>query len=748
MQKHNKKLYSALCTLMASGSIFAASPYLDLTTLFTTDVFLEPGGAGLGDPLDVDGSRLDAGTLPLTYADGTPIATQDGRAMFKFGNLKQSSLDGFVINGQLLSVPAGQYSSVDLAMLSLPGALGWPFGSIVFNYADGSKGTNRFGPVAGWRNSPSAYDHSILNATDNGQVTTFASFPTDHADEEVVYLYAEAGNGNAGPWRFVDGNGYVVFRIPVETTLAHATLGITVGNDFVISVATSFTADNDPGNFPTERTNGWTVLANSSTILGHAEHNLANLKEWTYDVSTQLAQGTGELYILLTDATVNDGWGPYIQRIRLYDGVPKYFSERVDPAVDTSKATVHAMFDVGTTNETPHLYDNTGSGPSNRGHRYADGAAYLTYRIALPTNTTNAKLTMDLANNFDVALRGPGDPVITYASLVPFTAGESNYMVDLSCCTGNDGGNRFMDGNNYVVYQFTLPAGVSTALARIQIGNEYLVQVRSGTTGDWTTELTTLDRPAPAFYEVDLAKYLVNGSTIQILVGDSIPTDGWGGYLRGITILNHGDTATWQSVLNSQTLFGDDVHNEYNKGYYTVDLSSVLINNPTKEVFVKLTDGSTGDGWGPGIFWMAAYTGEIDIQSDRLVFNGLKSTLGEPTQNYGLDLLHRRYPVNPSKTLTSIALPPKPTDASATNNTVYLLAASLGAPAPALGIQLQSANTVRLSWPTNASGYSLQSTASLVPPAWQPVMSAIVVIGEQSTVTQPATGTRFYRLTK
>jgi hypothetical protein len=747
MKRTMNQVVVALFSLMASGSVFAASPYIDLHTLFDTDVFLETGGVGLGNPLDANGSRVDSGTLPASYTDGAPIATQDGRATFMFGNFKQSSLDGVMINGQSINVQAGQYASLDLALLDAPNAFAWPFDAIEFRYTDGSKDTNQFGPVAGWFNSPTAFDHAILAATDNSAVTTYASFPTDFSAEEAVFLYQESGNGNANPWRFVDAGNYVVYKIPVPTSLAHATLGVTVGNDFVISVATSFTPDNDPANSP-DRTNGWTLLENSSTLYGHSEHNLANLKEYTFDAAAQLAAGTGELYVLLTDATPNDGWGPYIQHIRLYTGIPQYFSQRIDPAVDTSRTTVYAMFDVGTTNETPYLYDNTGSGPSNRGHRYADASGYLTYRFALPTNTANAKLTMDMANNFVVSLRGPGDPVITYDSVVPFTQSESNHMVDISCCTGNDGGNRFMDGNNYVVYQFTLPAGVSNALARINIGNEYLVQMRSGTNGEWTTELSTLDRPGPTYYDVDLSKYLSNNSTIQVWVGDNIPTDGWGGYLKGMTIVNHLDAADWQTVLNSQTLFGEDVHNEYNKSYYTLDLSSVLSNNPTKEVFVKLTDGSTGDGWGPGIFWMAAYSGTINIQSDRLVFNGLKSTQGEPTQNYGLDFLQRRYPLNASKTLSSIVLPAKPTDSSTTNSLVYLLAATLNVAAPTLGIALQLDNTVRLSWTTNASDYNLQSTTGLVTPIWQPVTGTPVVVGDQNTVTQPVAGTKYYRLAK
>ena len=217
--KYNLKLATAgaMSSLMACGALFAATPYIDLNTLFDTDVFLESGGAGLGNALDANGSRVDSGSLPLSYADGSPIATQDGRATFKFGNFKQASLDGAMINGQTISVPAGQYSSLDLALLDAPNALTWPFGAIEFRYTDGSKDTNRFGPVAGWMNSPNAFDHSILTATDNGDVSTYATFPTDWSTEETPYLVIEGGNGNANPWRFVDGNGYVVYKIDVPT---------------------------------------------------------------------------------------------------------------------------------------------------------------------------------------------------------------------------------------------------------------------------------------------------------------------------------------------------------------------------------------------------------------------------------------------------------------------------------------------------------------------------------------------------
>ena len=748
-----KQTVLALSSLMASGSLFAASPYLDLHTLFDTDVFLaSPADPGLGSGLDADGNRVDSTTLPLSYIDGTPIATLDGRTSFKFGNFKTpSTLDGAVINAQTISVPAGKYSSLDLALLDAPNAFGWPFGSIVFNYADGSKNTNRFGPVAGWINSPTMFDHAILSDTDNSGITFLASFATTGGPDETPYLYEDASSGVDGQRRFCDASAYVVYQIPVSTSLAHATLGITVGNDFVISVATSFTADNDPANFQ-YRTNGWTTLANSETIYGVEEENLANLKEYTFDVSTQLADQTGYIYILFTDATPSDGWGPFIEQIRLFTGgTPTYFTQRLDPVVNTSGATVYAMFDVGTTNETPYLYENGGSGPDNRGHRYADGGGTITYRFAFPTNTTNAKLTMDLVNNFLVSLRGPGDPVVTYASFTPTTDSETNYLFDADGSNGTDPGHRFMDGNNYVIYQFTLPAGTSNAIAHMNIGNEYLVQMRSGTNGDWTTEAAQYAQAAQAFIDVDVSKYLSNNPAkiFQVWIGDTITQDGWGGNLFFMSIINHGELG-FQPVLNSQDIFGFDVHNELNKGYYTLDLSSVLSNNPTKEVYMQLGDASPADGWGGGIFWMAAYSGNIDIQSDRRVFNGLQNTPdGQAVLIYGgLDLLDRRYALDPSKTLSSIVLPAKPTDPSTTNSIVYLLAATLSAPPPTLGILLQPNNTVRLSWTTNASDYGLQSTPNLVPPQWMPVTASSVVVGDQITVTQPAAGTRFYRLAK
>jgi uncharacterized repeat protein (TIGR03803 family) len=72
---------------------------------------------------------------------------------------------------------------------------------------------------------------------------------------------------------------------------------------------------------------------------------------------------------------------------------------------------------------------------------------------------------------------------------------------------------------------------------------------------------------------------------------------------------------------------------------------------------------------------------------------------------------------------------------------------SISLPLPQLAI-IQSGTNVVLSWPTNFTGLTLQSTTNLVSPAvWTPVSPAPVVVNGQNTVTNPISGTQqFFRL--
>jgi hypothetical protein len=71
------------------------------------------------------------------------------------------------------------------------------------------------------------------------------------------------------------------------------------------------------------------------------------------------------------------------------------------------------------------------------------------------------------------------------------------------------------------------------------------------------------------------------------------------------------------------------------------------------------------------------------------------------------------------------------------------------APQPRLTIIRSGANVI-LTWPTDAAGFTLQSTTNLVPPAvWSTNSPAPVVVNGQNAVTNPVSGTKkFYRLSQ
>ena len=689
---------------------------IDLSALFTVDAVQEPGGTGVGNGLDASGRRLDGASLPASYADGTLIQTFDGRASFRFGTLLQSGFDAVAIDGQVLEVNDGKYATLDLALLSAPGAMANPFGEIRLEYTDGTVQSNRLGPVAGWFNSPTAFDHTLHRFTDSSGVQTLATFRTDFGDGEAAYLMEERGNGNSGGNRFVDGTGYVLYRFGDLGELREATLGVTVGNNFVISVASAI-------HEPSSSTDGYTVVADSMVLHEGFEHrSLGNLRQYDVDLAPFLAEGTGEIYVLLTDATTSNGWGPYLQQILLYTGTTRNFEAALDPSVNAGQSTVHAAFRTGTASESPFLYDNRGSGPSNRGHRFADASGSITYRFNLPDEVTEATLTLDMANNFVVAVSGASESV-RYASVSAATPEEKPFLVDEGgSITGGDF--RFADGSAYMVYQFDLPDDVTTAFARIHVGNQFVIEA-AGEAGeftvvkDWVAESgeETRDNSNLDFYTVDLGPYLASNPSriIRLRLSDGLPSDGWGPFLKGIVVQNRADSgeAPFTTVLDSQALFGEDIHDEWNKRYYTVNLAAILASNPTKEFFVRLTDGSPADGWGPGLFWMAVHSGPITLETDRLVFDQLRTTLGDP-QGYGAALLHRRYPVNTEKTLTRIHLPTHPTTES---SRVHLLAATLSAATPGDPPKLVANATldgrIRLSWPADTAGYQLKTAPNL-----------------------------------
>jgi hypothetical protein len=68
---------------------------------------------------------------------------------------------------------------------------------------------------------------------------------------------------------------------------------------------------------------------------------------------------------------------------------------------------------------------------------------------------------------------------------------------------------------------------------------------------------------------------------------------------------------------------------------------------------------------------------------------------------------------------------------------------------PQLSLLISGASAI-VSWSTNSTAYTLQSTTNLAPPQnWTTVTSAPVVISSENVVTNPVSGSQmFFRLTQ
>jgi len=62
-----------------------------------------------------------------------------------------------------------------------------------------------------------------------------------------------------------------------------------------------------------------------------------------------------------------------------------------------------------------------------------------------------------------------------------------------------------------------------------------------------------------------------------------------------------GSVDDMEFVLNSQEMYGFDIHNASNRMIYEVAFGKYLQENTGHQSYVKFEDGSTGDGWGPAM---------------------------------------------------------------------------------------------------------------------------------------------------
>ncbi len=646
---------AALFCMPVTG--LAEDVHLDLSPLIDVDGFVLDG-EGSGDPLDDDGNWLDAATLPADYVDGVAYPTTDDFTTFLYSPLTDESLDCLRVDGQEIDVPAGQYARLHLCLLSPEITFMDLSREITLKYQDGSSEAVTFGPFANWYGTPARFFDAAFAWVDDSAVEEHLSIRTKQNDYDYIIESTGSTTSDAFDFTFVDATSVLIYEFDLDDSLTEAKLAIDMQNNFVVNISADF---------------GWTFteVLNSMEMFGEDIHSGANRDVYEVDLTPFLAETVDNiLWVQFTDGTPVDGWGPAIWTVRVYSGeIIRYEGEPLTE-IDTSNATVYADFRTdGGENEQQYLVDDQSTAPTGANHRFADGGGFIIYGFDLPDDITDAKASINMEANFVVS-------VATERNLtthIDFVAGgeDEEYIFEEQGSVGRPT-DRFVDAAGYLTYLLDLPDDLSQARLEIDMQNNFLVSVGK----DVYPEDVVLDSMEMygedihngsnrRVYTVDLAPYLEDNpyNEIFVLFEDGSTSDGWGPDIFRVAVKS-GTDGEYAEVLSAMDVSADAPmpftgSNTGNKKYYTVDLSQFLENNPTNELFMRFADGTPDDGYGPGLFRILVYSGEIVPQIDGLAMEGIMTTSGLPDSAYpwGANLMRRGYPVNPAKTLQSIELP-------------------------------------------------------------------------------------------
>jgi hypothetical protein len=180
-----------------------------------------------------------------------------------------------------------------------------------------------------------------------------------------------------------------------------------------------------------------------------------------------------------------------------------------------------------------------------------------------------------------------------------------------------------------MIYEFDLPDEVTSAVAQITVGNQFVIGVAAAQRLSSPSAITCSkpgSRSATTATSTSMKSTLANYLTAN--PGQNHPHSplGWP-TRRWLGPLPDPDRDRGQPAPASPTSKPSSARPIFSADSMSMTKSTRATTRsisrpscgqqPGKEVFVKFTDGSTADGWGPGVFWMAVHSGPIEILSDR-----------------------------------------------------------------------------------------------------------------------------------
>ena len=133
----------------------------------------------------------------------------------------------------------------------------------------------------------------------------------------------------------------------------------------------------------TESTPGvqWREIARETRQI----RDSSNRGTYTFDLSTEVAAGTGEVFLRFADAFTGDGWGASVRHVVVRDEQGEV-----------------ARFEPGTAAEEPFLFDGSRSQIGGEGNRFADGSGFFVYRFVPRAGTSTLVVQCEMRNQYVV----------------------------------------------------------------------------------------------------------------------------------------------------------------------------------------------------------------------------------------------------------------------------------------------------------------------------------------------------------
>lgn len=274
----------------------------------------------------------------------------------------------------------------------------------------------------------------------------------------------------------------------------------------------------------------------------------------------------------------------------------------------------------------PFVLQITGSALEDRPNsRFMDGTSVLTYELSLPADLIDATLKLDMWNNFVVQLSKDGGT--TYSTVLNsrqifgkdvhdgsnravFSVGLYDWLQDNPAkklrVRFTDGSTSDGWGPQVFKVAVTRRTDIQTLVSITPNVNDVqadktlkpFVLACSGSANEYRPDSRFMDGTSELIYELDLPNQVTN-ATLKLNMHNNFV----------VGLMKEGES-DFTEVLNSEAMFGSDVHDGSNRRIYEVDLGPWLRDNPNRKIQVRFTDGTTSDGWGPQVFKVLVTQGQ------------------------------------------------------------------------------------------------------------------------------------------